>query len=699
MKIVFLTRVTREFTGKTLLKEGLGGTHSSLILLAEELAKLKHDVHIFCNCKNEECLFNGVNYIDLNKIVRFSKENEIDVLIAVASESILKAKIKAKKSIAWLHNDYNPYWNNELSDIASQISSYMGVLADKVITTSRWQTEIVKNIFKIPENHIKKISLGINLDFFSNQIEKNKKRLIYTSVPDRGLDILLKVFPKLRNEISDLELHAFSSFKTWGKTGKKYTEIENEIFSLADQEGIFLHEPIPINQLAQELLKSYLWIYPNHSSPENYFHSETFCLSALEAMAAGLPIVTSNRGALSELVINEKTGILIDEDPYTKEYQDKFISETLKLLKDENLWQKYSSFAIAKAKNYSWSKIALEWDKFLKDLLSETVSTKSLETPLKSSFPTPKVSIITPVYNRAKNIFHVLNALTEQTFKEFEIVISDDGSTDNTKEVVDSFRNKLNIRYSYIGENKGFRAARARNKGLEKARGQIIIFLDSDVIVSPEYIEHHVNAHKKYDKILVNSFVYRMKEYREDDLGLLPKEYIEKHKDNLNDDIKYPFNIFDQEPIYQGYFLDSNSLSIKAEHILKNGFDDTFVGWGHEDTELGYRYTSKGFKFLFIKENCESYHIYHGVSPTKDEETAINWKRLTKKYKLKSWYNPLPKIQVEGLVKLENVEIEKLNLFSDIVSSSFSINVRDKMTGYPPFKTIIVENGFVKKIE
>jgi len=699
MKIVFLSKVTREFNGETLLKEALGGTHSSLILLSEELAKLGHEIFIFCNCKNKQGLFNGVNYIDINKIVKFAKDNDIDVLVTVASESILKARIKAKKSIAWLHNDYSPYWDNELSDIASQISYYMGVLADKVITTSKWQSEIIKNVFKIPENHIKKIPLGVNLDFFNNQVERNSKKIIYTSVPDRGLDILLKIFPRLRKEIPNLELHAFSSFKTWGKDDKKYTEIEEEIFSLANQEDVFLHEPISINLLAQELSSSYLCLYPSHSSTENYFNAETFCLSVLEAMTAGLPIIASNRGALSELIINEKTGVLIDAEPYSQDYQEKFILEALKILKDENLWKNYSSLAREKAENYSWSKIALKWDSFLKKLLLETDSTKLLQAPLKQSFPIPKVSIITPVYNRAKNLFHVLNALTKQSFKEFEIIISDDGSTDNTKEIVNSFRDKLNIRYSYIGENKGFRAARARNKGLERVRGEITIFLDSDVIVPPRYIEHHVNAHKKYDKILVDSFVYRMKEYKENDLGLAPKEYIKKHRDNLNDDIKTPFNIFDKEPIEEGYFLDSNSLSIKTEHILKDGFDENFIGWGHEDTELGYRYIQKGFRFLFIKEDCESYHIYHGISPTKDEETAVNWKRLAEKYKLKTWYDPLPKINVQGLVKLDGVDLEKINLLSNTVQAIFSINVRDKITAYPPFKIIKVDNGIIKEIK
>lgn len=694
MKLTFLTGITRELNGETIFNEPLGGTQSAMVNLAGEFVKLGHQVTIFCNCQDREGYYNGVEYLLTGKIIRFSKENVIDVLICVASESTLKVNIRAKKIVLWLHNDYSPYWNNELSDIASQISYYMAVKADKVVTVSQWQKKIIREIFKIPENHLEIKSNGVNLELFSKKSIKRTKRLIYTSAPDRGLDLLLEIFPRLRKLFPEIELHIYSSFSTWGKNEPEYKETEREVFELANQEGVFLHRPLPVQLLAPELLNSYLWTYPNHPAPGTYFYAETFCISALEAQAAGLPVISGNRGAIPEIVINGTTGILINGDPYSDVYKNEFVEAIKKLLNDEKMWQQFSEQASCWAKNFSWPVIGLQWQDFLFKLLNEKESTKLKEIPLKALFSAPKVSVIIPSYNREKNLFHVLNSLIKQTYKEFEVIIADDGSTDNTSNLTDSFRNRLNIRYAYCGKNKGFRAARTRNIGLRKARGDLIVFLDSDIVVPSTFLAEHIKAHEKFDKLLVSSYVYRMKTYIEDDLGLDPPEFITKHFDNLDEDIKDKYNVFERiEPIDEGYYLDSNCLSIKAAHIRNEGFDPEFVGWGFEDIELGYRFTRKHFKFLFIKDNCTSYHIYHNPSQEKDVEGTKNWQRIVKKYRLKSWYIPLPSLKAGGLVKLAGLDLTRANKLTDLADAEFEIKVGDKFAGYIPCFTFEVKDG------
>lgn len=694
MNIVFLTPVKRKITGNTILEEPLGGTHSSLINLATKLSKT-HNIKVFSNCYGEEGIYNNVEYKQINNIVRYSKENDIDVLICVASESTLKAKIKAKKTILWLHNDYSPYYNNELSDIASEISGYMCVYSDKIVVVSEWLKNKIIETFNVPENHIVVIPNGIDTSFFDskNLEDKNKNKLIYTSAPDRGLDLLIDFFDDLKEKIPNIEVHAFSSFESWGKTEILFKELENDIFEKANsKEGFFIHKPIPINQLKNELSNSFLYVYPNHSSPSTYFEAETFCISAIEAQSSGLPVISSYRGAIPEVIQNNISGELINLDPYSNEYKNLFINKIIDFYNNEEKYNLFSKKSIENAKRFDLDIVSNLWENFFLNLFSEN-STKLLEPSLKASYKTPKVSIVMPVYNRENNLYYCLSALTKQTFRDFEVIITDDGSTDNTKGVADSFRDRLNIRYTYAGENKGFRAARARNIGLQKVRGELVIFLDSDIVTPSNYIEEHIKAHKKYDEILVNSFVYRMKNYKDDDLGIDPKEFVIKHRDNLNDDIKYEFHVFDkEEPIEEGYYLDSNSLSIKTKHIMGEGFDDSFVGWGHEDTELGYRYISKNFKFLFIKNNCESYHIHHYVSHLKDEETAVNWKRLRTKYNITRYYDPKPSIIIECPVRLNGLDCEKANTLTDIVSARFEIKRGDKITGFFPLFEFDITN-------
>lgn len=104
----------------------------------------------------------------------------------------------------------------------------------------------------------------------------------------------------------------------------------------------------------------------------------------------------------------------------------------------------------------------------------------------------PKVSVIIPTFNRSQLISESIDSVFSQTYKNFEIIIIDDGSTDNTKKVIEYYIKTYGdkIRYFYQ-DNQG--AASARNKGLDVARGEYIAFLDTDDIWLPKKLEKQVN--------------------------------------------------------------------------------------------------------------------------------------------------------------------------------------------------------------
>ena len=98
----------------------------------------------------------------------------------------------------------------------------------------------------------------------------------------------------------------------------------------------------------------------------------------------------------------------------------------------------------------------------------------------------PTVSVIIPTYNRAHLVGRAICSVLNQTFQDFEIIVVDDGSTDNTEEVVKSF-NDPRIRYIRHEQNRGGSAA--RNTGIRAARGEYIAFLDSDDEWLPEKLD------------------------------------------------------------------------------------------------------------------------------------------------------------------------------------------------------------------
>ena len=101
-----------------------------------------------------------------------------------------------------------------------------------------------------------------------------------------------------------------------------------------------------------------------------------------------------------------------------------------------------------------------------------------------------KYSIIVPVFNRPDEVNELLESLCSQTFKDFEVVIVEDGSKKPCKDVCDKYADILDLHY-YLKENSG--PGQSRNYGVERAQGEYVIVLDSDVIVPDNYLES-VNA-------------------------------------------------------------------------------------------------------------------------------------------------------------------------------------------------------------
>jgi len=115
-----------------------------------------------------------------------------------------------------------------------------------------------------------------------------------------------------------------------------------------------------------------------------------------------------------------------------------------------------------------------------------------MSPPPSSVLHPPMISVIVPAYNRADEVEKFLYSFEKQSAKNFEIIIVDDGSTDNTKTVVETHKYKLDLKY-FFHQNEGPGAA--RNLGMENAKGDILVFIDSDCTVPEDYINnltHHL---------------------------------------------------------------------------------------------------------------------------------------------------------------------------------------------------------------
>jgi glycosyltransferase involved in cell wall biosynthesis len=199
---------------------------------------------------------------------------------------------------------------------------------------------------------------GVNLSLFQdNSIKRDRYRLIYSSEPARGLDVLLDIFPKVKKDFPQLSLYIFSDYEFYGQAkGSAYEEYKH-VFEKTKQPGIHNLGNIKQTDLAKEFLRSYIFAYPTH-------FEETSCISAIEAQAAGVPVLTTRLAALPETVQDNVTGKLISGNSRSWLYKYRFIKELKSLLSDEKKWEILSKNGLERARNcYSWEMIAKEWIK------------------------------------------------------------------------------------------------------------------------------------------------------------------------------------------------------------------------------------------------------------------------------------------------------------------------------------------------
>ena len=249
----------------------------------------------------------------------------------------------------------------------------------------------------------------------------------------------------------------------------------------------------------------------------------------------------------------------------------------------------------------------------------------------------PSCSLIITTYNQPARLALVLDSVRRLSLSPNEVLVADDGSTDETKELVNAFQTDFPCPLRHIWhEDKGFRLAQIRNKAIKSAQNEYIIIIDGDMILHKDFIKGHLNFAKK-GVFLQGSRVILNQTYSEN----LLKNYENSRKNGENlktQRIKFfslkALNIgFLARLIYKGSLLDSavfekcelirgvrgcNMSFFKDECEAVNGFNEAFEGWGREDSEFVARFLFKGGMFRRLKFAGIAYHIWHSENSRKD---------------------------------------------------------------------------------
>ena len=140
------------------------------------------------------------------------------------------------------------------------------------------------------------------------------------------------------------------------------------------------------------------------------------------------------------------------------------------------------------------------------------------------------ISVIIPVYNQANKIIRTIKSLEAQTFKDFEVIIIDDGSSDSLSEVVGKYlENSQMTNAFYIFRQKNLGAPAARNFGFKKSKGEFLFFLDADVILAPkalrtylDVLSNNPSASYSYSSFYFGNKLFKLEEFSPERLRRAP---------------------------------------------------------------------------------------------------------------------------------------------------------------------------------
>ncbi len=231
--------------------------------------------------------------------------------------------------------------------------------------------------------------------------------------------------------------------------------------------------------------------------------------------------------------------------------------------------------------------------------------------------------MIVSTYNWPEALRAVLSALEAQTYANFEVIVADDGSKEPTREVVQYFqnRNKISIKHVWQPDD-GFRLAQIRNKAIMEASGDYLIFIDGDCIALPRFIQNHIKfaepgwfvAGKRI--LTTASFCQHVLEkqlpihtwplkafYKAFRAGALNRFYTL---------LPIPWTRLSKLGAASWKGIKGCNMAFWKEDIITvNGFDERYVGWGYEDSDMVLRLLHQGVQRKTARFQIPLIHLWH----------------------------------------------------------------------------------------
>lgn len=307
---------------------GVGGAELALLTMCEAWAKAGREIVLYNNPKRQDGAF------EQRPVASFDKHGKRDILIVFRqpTQKIIDAN---GKKIFWSCDQYT------VGDFR-----HFAQFCDKVVTISPYHSTYFARQYEIRKSI--PIDLPVRSWEYGTNVEKVPNRLIFTSVPDRGLHQVHRIFPRIRNEVPDVSIVITSDYRLWGIQSPNNA---NFVQMFMRQPGVEFLGAVQRDRLILEQQKAQIHFYPG-------VYEELFCIAVAESQVAGALPITSTTGALE----TTNMGVLINGNPNDTNVQDAFLRSTISYLRNPQLSEIQKTLRENAMKRFSIENIMLQWD-------------------------------------------------------------------------------------------------------------------------------------------------------------------------------------------------------------------------------------------------------------------------------------------------------------------------------------------------
>lgn len=402
---------------------------------------------------------------------------EVAFLEGLATKVISGSSNKRAIKYAWVHSDvaYNSYSRRAYLSGRLEREAYKAF--DKILCVS---TAARRSFIEKIDIDPSQVEVQLNVLDESVVLEKSKqptpfvlrpKTLIAVGrlAPEKGFHALVAAASRLRDDGLDFSLLIVGE-------GSERKRLEDYIRQLELQDTVrltgFMANPYPLVSQAYAFISS--------------SRTEGFGIAVLEAIILGTPVVATATGGVEDILGDSEYGLIT---PCT---EDGLYEGIKSVLRDSSYRSLLQSQAKSRKRFFNAANRVQELDNLF--FANYTNSELGEGRAVRSSTPgvaSALVSVVVPVYNVEKYLKTCVESITSQTYKNLEIILVNDGSTDTSGDICDKYAKKDSRIIVIHKENGGL--SDARNRGIDTAVGEYIIFIDSDDYIHPRAIELLLN--------------------------------------------------------------------------------------------------------------------------------------------------------------------------------------------------------------